>query len=188
MTNKSNQRIKQTGEIFTPPELVDEIVDKLPDELFTDSSKTFLDPACGDGEFLRGIVRRLRKQNSLLSHQDWYHTITKQLYGVDIMWDNCCDTVYYLLRSYEDDEPILSKPPETEFSLVEFHEVSLTELNDSFISRKYTDEYGEMIVRRIPDSNHHLQYKLDDSKWFNIKNIVRADSLKEWDFDNWNPL
>ena len=43
----------------TPPELVNEILDKLPKDLWADPSQTFLDPACGTGMFIAEIARRL---------------------------------------------------------------------------------------------------------------------------------
>ena len=80
--SRSADRIKQTGEIFTPLKLVDEILDKLPSDLFTDFRKTFLDPACGDGNFLVRVLQRKIDNGS---------TPTQALettYGVDIMKDN----------------------------------------------------------------------------------------------------
>lgn len=40
--------------------LVDEMLDHLPGEVFTSSTTTFLDPAMGSGQFLKGIEQRLR--------------------------------------------------------------------------------------------------------------------------------
>lgn len=51
-------RIKSTGEVFTPTPLVQEILDQLQQDLFSDSSKTFLDNSCGDGQFLGEILIR----------------------------------------------------------------------------------------------------------------------------------
>lgn len=82
MINRSKERIKQTGEVFTPLELVDEILDKLPSDLFKDPSKTFLDPAAGDGNFLVRVIAYKMKNGS---------TPTEALqttYGVDLMPDN----------------------------------------------------------------------------------------------------
>jgi hypothetical protein len=47
------------GEVFTPIELVREILDKIPDEVWRNPSATFLDPCMGKGTFLLEIVRRL---------------------------------------------------------------------------------------------------------------------------------
>ncbi len=48
-----------SDEVFTPPELVDKILDLLPEEVWHDSSLKWLDPACKTGIFLRQIAKRL---------------------------------------------------------------------------------------------------------------------------------
>ena len=83
MTIQRNKIRKYTnGEIFTPIELVNEILDKLPKEYFTDSSKTICEPSVGEGIFLVEILRR-RLENGLSSTES-----LKTLYGLDIMEDN----------------------------------------------------------------------------------------------------
>lgn len=83
MTIQRNKIRKYTnGEIFTPIELVNEILDKLPKEYFTDSSKTICEPSVGEGIFLVEILRR-RLDNGLSSTES-----LKTLYGLDIMEDN----------------------------------------------------------------------------------------------------
>jgi type I restriction-modification system DNA methylase subunit len=47
-----------SDEVFTPPELVNQMLDLLPQELFQDKTSTFLDPACKSGVFLREIAKR----------------------------------------------------------------------------------------------------------------------------------
>lgn len=46
-------------EVFTPPEIVNQMLDLLPQELFQNPDTTFLDPACKTGVFLREIAKRL---------------------------------------------------------------------------------------------------------------------------------
>lgn len=46
-------------EVFTPPEVVNQMLDMLPQELFASTETTFLDPACKTGVFLREIAKRL---------------------------------------------------------------------------------------------------------------------------------
>ena len=75
-------RVKSTGEVFTPTDLVQVVLDDLPQELFTDSTKTFLDPACGDGQFLSEIL--IRKVESGID----FETALSTIYGVDLMEDN----------------------------------------------------------------------------------------------------
>jgi site-specific DNA-methyltransferase (adenine-specific) len=50
-----------SDEVFTPPQLVNQILDLLPAELWSDKNATFLDPACKSGVFLREIAKRLDK-------------------------------------------------------------------------------------------------------------------------------
>lgn len=45
-------------EVFTPPEVVNKMLDLLPQELFADPKTTFLDPATKTGVFLREIAKR----------------------------------------------------------------------------------------------------------------------------------
>ena len=60
-------RIKETAEVFTPTSLVQEMLDKLEEtdsKLFSNSNKTFLDPSCGDGQFLSEVViRKIERSN-----------------------------------------------------------------------------------------------------------------------------
>jgi len=51
-------RVKVTAEVFTPTELVREMLEKLPIELFADPAKTFLYNSCGDGQFLSEVLIR----------------------------------------------------------------------------------------------------------------------------------
>ena len=48
-----------SDEVFTPPKLVNEILDTLPQELFKSPDTKFLDPCCKSGVFLREIAKRL---------------------------------------------------------------------------------------------------------------------------------
>ena len=46
-------------EVFTPPTVVNSMLDLLPPELWSDKNATFLDPVCKSGVFLREIAKRL---------------------------------------------------------------------------------------------------------------------------------
>lgn len=48
-------------EVFTPPSVVNDMLDMLPQELFESPDTTFLDPVCKSGVFLREIAKRLIK-------------------------------------------------------------------------------------------------------------------------------
>ena len=89
---RDEERIKATGEVFTPKKLVDELLGKVSADFFKDPTKTFLDPACGDGEFLAGVLwRKLLAQKECQKNFRLYSSVKQALstlYGVDIRWDN----------------------------------------------------------------------------------------------------
>jgi hypothetical protein len=75
-------RIKATSEVFTPTSLVQETLDQLPQQLFQDPDKTFLDPSCGDGQFLGEVLIRKIENGST------FEQALGTVYGVDLMQDN----------------------------------------------------------------------------------------------------
>ena len=79
---RDKARVKATGEVFTHTDLVQEILDTLDQEVFTDSKKTFLDPTCGDGQFLGEVLIRKMENGST------FEQALSTVYGVDLMQDN----------------------------------------------------------------------------------------------------
>ena len=75
-------RVKATGEVFTPAELVREMLEQIPIEQFQDPSKTFLDNSCGDGQFLGEVLIRKIENGST------FEQALSTIYGVDSMIDN----------------------------------------------------------------------------------------------------
>ena len=78
-------------EVFTPPNIVNDMLDMLPSSLFENPDTTFLDPACKSGVFLREIAKRLikgleRQIPDLEERID--HIFHKQLFGVAIKISN----------------------------------------------------------------------------------------------------
>jgi site-specific DNA-methyltransferase (adenine-specific) len=74
-------------EVFTPPDVVNQMLDMLPDSLWHNPSATFLDPACKTGVFLREIAKRLLKglEKEIPELQVRIdHIFQKQLYGIAI--------------------------------------------------------------------------------------------------------
>ena len=80
--HKRKLRRKVTAEDFTPPALVNEMLDKLPLEVWSDLSKTFLDNSAGNGNFLIEVLRR----KLVLNHPPLQALST--VYGVELMPDN----------------------------------------------------------------------------------------------------
>ncbi len=89
-------RVKTTGEVFTPTELVREILEQIPVEQFTDPTKTFLDNSCGDGQFLGEVL--IRK----MEHGSTFKQALSTVYGVDLMQDNVDECRKRLLCGSQD--------------------------------------------------------------------------------------
>lgn len=74
-------------EVFTPPEIANQMLDMLPQELFSNPDTTFLDPACKSGVFLREIAKRLLKglEPQIPDLQERIdHILHKQVFGIAI--------------------------------------------------------------------------------------------------------
>ena len=93
LTTIREERRDETNEIFTPPELTNEMLDKLPTDVW-EEDKTFCDPSCGNGNILLEVVKR---------KQTYDHDpikIAKSIYGVDLMPDNVVECKERLLECF----------------------------------------------------------------------------------------
>lgn len=79
---RSNERIDQTGEVFTPMELCAEMVSEIPKSILQNDKSTFLDNSAGSGNFLLAL------QAELLKYHELSHINDNMLYGVELMEDN----------------------------------------------------------------------------------------------------
>lgn len=74
-------------EVFTPPNLANDILDLLPTEIWSDKNTKFLDPVSKTGVFLREIARRLNEglKEQIPDQQDRLnHIFTSQVFGIAI--------------------------------------------------------------------------------------------------------
>jgi site-specific DNA-methyltransferase (adenine-specific) len=74
-------------EVFTPPILVNDMLDLLPQELWSNPNAKFLDPVSKTGVFLREMAKRLMKglETHIPDKQERInHIFSKQLYGIAI--------------------------------------------------------------------------------------------------------
>ena len=79
---RSDDRINQTGEVFTPAELCAQMVSEIPESILKDPTSTFLDNSAGSGNFLLAL------QTELLKYHNLSHINDNMLYGVELMPDN----------------------------------------------------------------------------------------------------
>jgi hypothetical protein len=76
-------RVKATSEVFTKTEDVQTCLDEFEDEVWLDINKKFIDPSCGDGQFLSEVVIRKMERSGCTLEQALSTT-----YGVELMEDN----------------------------------------------------------------------------------------------------
>ena len=55
---KSKKRVKDFAEVYTPQFIVKDMCDLIPSEIWENIESTFLEPACGNGNFLVEIYAR----------------------------------------------------------------------------------------------------------------------------------
>ena len=79
---RSDERIDQRGEVFTPLECCYEMIDELPLHILQNPDSTFLDNSAGSGNFLVALQTKLREYHSL------EHINNNMLYAVELMEDN----------------------------------------------------------------------------------------------------
>lgn len=90
---KSKERVREHGEVFTAEREVKAMCDLVKDETERIDSR-FLEPACGDGNFLAEILTRklavVRKKygKSPLDYEKNAVLAASSIYGVDILQDN----------------------------------------------------------------------------------------------------
>ncbi len=80
--DRSDDRIKETGEVFTPESLCDDMVADIPVETLRNPDSKFLDNSAGCGNFLVAL------RNKLLEYHSEEHILNHMLYAVELMPDN----------------------------------------------------------------------------------------------------
>lgn len=93
---KSKQRVADHGEVFTAEREVNAMLDMVKQETERIDSR-FLEPACGDGNFLAEVLRRKlavvesRYGKSQLEFERYLVIAVSSVYGVDILEDNAIE-------------------------------------------------------------------------------------------------
>ncbi len=105
---KSRQRVADHGEVFTPPWMVEAMLDLVRAETERIDSR-FLEPACGSGNFLVAILRRklaaveLRYGRSEFERRHYALLALMCIYGIELLPDNiaeCRANVLEVLAGY----------------------------------------------------------------------------------------
>ena len=105
---KSKERVSEHGEVFTNEREVNAMLDLVKDESYNIES-TFLEPACGDGNFLEVILKRKlftvdQKYGKTPSDYEKYSIIAlSSIYGVELLEDNCSACIERLFKIYDEE-------------------------------------------------------------------------------------
>lgn len=93
---KSKERVADHGEVFTNEREVNAMLDMVEQETERIDSR-FLEPACGDGNFLAEILRRKlavvkqRYDKSVSEYEKYCFVAVGSIYGVELLQDNAAD-------------------------------------------------------------------------------------------------
>ncbi len=93
---KSKERVQDVGEVFTNEREVNAMLDMVKSETERIDSR-FLEPACGNGNFLAEVLRRKlsvvasRYRRSPSEYMRYAFVAVSSIYGVDIMADNVAE-------------------------------------------------------------------------------------------------
>lgn len=92
---KSRARVKELGEVFTPPHIVAKMLDLIPQDKLADPLSTWLEPACGTGNFLIEILKRKLSYGAGATHA---LQCLSSIYGIDISPENVLESRDRLYR------------------------------------------------------------------------------------------
>lgn len=158
-------------EVFTPPEVVNQMLDMLPKEIWSDKNATFLDPTCKSGVFLREIAKRLIEAQLPNYEQISYEINEKlragvELDGRDIEFQSMLeDVIEHVFKN-------------------QVFGIAITELT-SLLSRRsvYCSKYpqSEYSVVRFDNPEGRIDYKQMQHTWKNGKCAYCGASEGEYD-------
>jgi type II restriction enzyme len=88
----SKDKSNKFGEVFTPTTLINDMLDSLPAEVWSDETKTWLDPCAGKGNFPAVVVSRLMEglSEKFPNREERYrHIIENQLFMYELQPESC---------------------------------------------------------------------------------------------------
>ncbi len=170
---KSRKRVQEHGEVFTNEREVNTMLDMVKQETERIDSR-FLEPACGDGNFLSEVLRRKldvvdsRYRRSLTEWERYAFIAVGSIYGVELLRDNTIACRKRLFGIVEGRYARVSKGAQNQAFLDAIAFVlERNILNGNALSLKAVNEHGQ-------DTDEPIVF----SEW----SVVLGDKVKRRDF------
>lgn len=174
---KSKDRVRKHGEVFTPAVIVSQMLDMLEEESRKEQEdvwapcKTFLDPACGNGNFLVQIIERkigrLVKlfDGSRFGAYDYLWALATT-YGVELLPDNASECRERLFNTWLELTEKFAGTPSDETKETARRMLELNIINASFL-----DKNNKELNRDLP----FYSWKMENGKFVETRETVRKD-------------
>ena len=186
---KSRQRVTEQGEVFTAEREVNAMLDLVKQETERIDSR-FLEPACGNGNFLVEILRRKlevvkRQYQKQLGELELQATIAlSSIYGVDIMKDNveeCCQRLLDIVCNWYSEVHPQQKAPSEKLTATWSYLLNRNILwGDALTLREPVDENASIIEKQnakpITFSEWSFIRDMVIRKDFHLAALVQAQS------------
>lgn len=143
---KSKRRVADHGEVFTPPWLVEKMLDLVKGETERIDSR-FLEPACGSGNFLVPVLQRklaaveAKYGKSSFEKRHYAMLALTSLYGIELLADNIAECRNNMLEVFAH---YLGLEPTDELYRAGSHVLSLNLIHGDAMTMKRAD--GKPIV------------------------------------------
>jgi hypothetical protein len=158
--------VKTMGEVMTPIELVEEMLDTLPDEVWTNPNLKWLDPANGVGTFISVIVQRLMKGLTAFEADDtlrYKHIMENMIYVCELQAKN----VFLYLYAFD---------PKDEYALNIYNGSYLDKGFDAHMAELGVEKF-DIVVMNPPYQMQQEGNTKTQNLWDKFVNKVLTSSL-----------
>lgn len=180
---KTKERVRELGEVYTNKKEVVAMLDLVEKESYKISSR-FLEPACGNGNFLEEILNRKLEtvQKKYKNQKEFEFNIIKSIssiYGIDISEDNIIEArerLLILIKSFYSNNRNTNKAQDGFYETVNYILTKNIFKGDTI--RKQDDIYFSEFLNRKIDKKYYLQENI-----YSYKSILNSnkDILKSFE-------